>query len=111
MEIRETILKEVRVYKLILNDMRSPKIEMSEIVALSTDYQKLVDWYTSQIAPEGWRDGQWYKSFAEGSPLEWYNPASSLELNANYPFGQGISDEWITEDILINGISRYLYID
>lgn len=94
MEIRTFSEQQVRVYKLILNRMTSPKIEYMEIVALSTDYEKLVEWYESQRAPL-WRDGQWGKSFKAGSTLEWFNPAHSLELNDTYPFGHGISDQWI----------------
>lgn len=89
-------ITQVRVYKLILNPMTA-NAEAGEIVAISTDYQKLVDWYESQKAPEMWRDGRWNKTFAEGSPLEWYNP-DNIELNAPSCFGQGIRDEWVKEE-------------
>lgn len=111
METRTYETTEVRVYKLILNDMRSPKIEHCEIVAISTDYNKLVEWYKSQLAPKMWRDGRWGKTFVEGAPLEWFNPAHSLELNDTRPFHHGIEDEWIRAEIFYDVINRVRYID
>lgn len=102
-------ITQVRVYKIILNPMQAPQVEIGEIAAISTEYDKLVEWYKSQLAPQMWRDGRWNKTFAEGSPLEWYNPAWSLELNAYDPFNQGIRDEWVTEDMYFNIINHNLY--
>ena len=77
-------ITEVLLYRLILNDMRSPKIEIKTLVAVSTSYEKLVEWYNSQKADDSWVDTidgyNWNKTFKKGSPLEWYNPADSLEL-------------------------------
>jgi len=105
-------ITQVRVYKLILNPMTA-NAEAGELVAASTDYQKLVDWYNSQKAPEPWRDGQWNKVFAEGSPLEWHNPADNLELNAPDIFNHGIRDEWVAESVYIDVINsgRLLIIE
>lgn len=89
-------ITQVRIYMLALNPMTG-RGEERRIVALSTDYNKLVAWYNDQLAPEPWRDGQWYKEFRAGSPLEWFNPAFSLELNRTAPYGHGISDEWLFE--------------
>lgn len=97
-------ITQVRLYKLILNPMQAPQIEIGEIVAVSTEYEKLVEWYKSQLAPEPWRDGRWYKVFAEGTPLEWYNP-ENIELNAPCSFGHGIKDEWVTEETYLNVVS------
>ena len=102
-------ITQVRIYKLILNPMQAPKIEFGEIVAVSTDYEKLVEWYKSQMAPEGWYDGRWFKTFVQGSPLEWYNPATNLEFNAYDPFNHGIRDEWVHEDTYLNIINHNLY--
>lgn len=96
---------EIRLYKLILNPMKAPKIEISEIAAVSTEYKKLVEWYKSQLAPELWYDGRWGKSFVQGSPLEWYNPASNLDLNAYDPFDHGIRDEWVREETYLDIIN------
>ena len=104
-------VNEVRLYKLVLNNMQAPKIEMGTLVAVSGDYDKLVNWYKSQLAPAMWRDGRWGKTFAQGTPLEWYNPASSLELNDTYPFGQGISDEWVRESSLPDIMNRFTFIE
>ena len=101
---------EVKLYKLVLNDMRFDHIEDGKIVAISSDYEKLVEWYNSQRAPEMWRDGRWGKFFAQYSPLEWFNPASSLELNNTYPFGQGISEEWVREESLDRIINDFYFI-
>ena len=88
-------ITQVRIYTLALNPMAG-RAEERRIVALSGDYDRLVAWYRDQMVPE-WRDGQWYKYFRQGSPLEWFNPAFSLELSQNAPYGHGISDEWMSE--------------
>lgn len=88
-------ITQVRIYTLGLNPMMG-RSEERRIVALSTDYNKLVAWYRDQLAPEPWRDGQWYKEFRAGSPLEWFNPAITLDLDKP-PFGHGIGDMWIPE--------------
>ena len=112
METRTYEVKEIKVYKLILNDMRSAKIEYCDIAAFSTDYGKLVEWYKSQLAPEPWRDGRWGKTFKEGSPLEWFNPAGSLELNDTHSMWQhGIEDEWISMETFNEVKNSFLYID
>ena len=93
MEIRA--IEEVRIYVLILNTFGAA--EDSEIVAISDDYKKLVNWYKDQFNPEGpYRDGRYLKMFRRGSDIEWNNPCRSLSLNDTYPFGHGIHDEWIS---------------
>lgn len=96
-------ITQVRLYKLILNRMTAPDYEIGETVAVSTEYDKLVEWYKSQIAPEPWRDGRWGKTFAKGTPLEWFNPVVNLGLNDYNPYLFGIKDEWVHMD-------TYLYI-
>ena len=96
-------ITQVRIYKLILNPMAGCA-ETAEIVAISTDYNKLVDWYRSQLAAEPRREDTWYKVFIPG-PLEWYNPVKSLELNNLGHFGHGIADEWLDEKMYRYGIS------
>lgn len=88
---------EVRLYVLVLNTFGAA--ETGDMVAISDDYDKLVNWYNDQFAEEPYRDGEWFKTFKPGSTIEWYNPCSTLELNNNYPFGHGIHDEWVTEDL------------
>jgi hypothetical protein len=88
MEMRS--VREVKIFILKLNDMRSAKIEYSEVAAISTDLDKLKAWYEEQRAPEAYRDGQWNKYFKKGSPLEWYNPGDGF-------CGQGIFSEWVRE--------------
>lgn len=86
-------ITEVRIYVLGLNPMRGGA-EERRVVALSTDYDRLVAWYHNQMVPE-WRDGLWRKYFRAGTPLEWYNPAPRLELNQHAPYGHGIGDVWM----------------
>ena len=92
-------ITQVRVFVLVLNDMRFPKIEMGRIVAVSTSYEKLVELYNSNKAEsqysENVNDYNWNKTFKKDSVLEWYNPVYSLELNYNDEFGHGIHDEWL----------------
>ena len=91
-------ITQVKVYKLILNHMGG-YAENGEIVAVSDDYDKLVAWYHDQFAGACWRDGRFLKTFKEGSPLEWFNPADDLTLNSLGLFGHGISYEWVNEDV------------
>lgn len=75
---------EAAIYVLRLNPMRC-RAETLDVVAVSTDRDKLVNWYREQAAPEPWidssmrlTDGRDYcKFFRQGSPLEWYNPIPS----------------------------------
>lgn len=101
MEFRQ--INQVRVYKLILNPMHD-RTESGCLVAVSTDYDKLVQWYLSQKAAVPYRDDRWYKVFEKGSQLEWYNPSASLELNELGAFGHGITDEWVNETTYHNFI-------
>lgn len=104
MEIKETFVPEVRVYVLILNTLGSA--EDGEVVAVSDDYDRLVNWYNDQFAEEPYRDGPWLKVFKLGSLIEWNNPCFSLELNNTRPFGHGIHDEWVKFDDL-DGIRNH----
>ena len=59
METREVYLQEVRLYVLCLNPMTG-SAESAVDVAVSTEYQRLVDWYRGQVNPGGhWRDDRW----------------------------------------------------
>lgn len=99
------IIKELRVYKLILNHM-SDKAEACSLVAVSEDYDKLVEWYREQFAPEQGRDESgWWRTFRKDSPLFWMNPCNTVELNPNDIFHHGIYDEWVREDEWLNARS------
>jgi hypothetical protein len=71
-------------YGLMLNDMREPNIENIQCVKVATNKQELIDWYNSQLADKGWRDGNWYKVFKQGSQLEWANPVSNFDTENDY---------------------------
>lgn len=70
------------VYVLKLNDMRSPKIEMSETVAWSESKEALEKYLASEQV-EPYEDGRWRKFYKTGGPLEWCNTPYS-------GFGQGV---------------------
>lgn len=95
-------VNQVRIYKLILNHI-ADRAESATIVAISGNYDRLVSWYMEQKAPTPYRDdGGWYRTFADESPLHWFNPADSLELNCPNHWGHGITDEWVNEDVWHN---------
>lgn len=102
-------IQEVRIYILVLNPINGAA-EDGSIVAISDDYSRLVGWYQDRFASEQWKDGSWHKTFTKDSPLEWYNPCYSLELNDAQPFGHGIHDEWISTEDLYEIRNRYLYV-
>lgn len=101
-------ITEVLLYRLILNDMRFPKIEIKQLVAVSTSYEKLVEWYNSQIADDRWVDTidgyNWSKTFKKDSPLEWYNPVDSLQpvepSVIRNSIGGGICEIWGDLEVL-----------
>ena len=106
-------ITQVRIYKLMLNPMPA-RAEAREIAAVSTDYDKLVEWYHAQKAAEPYREDGWYRVFKPDSPLAWYNQADSLELNdTNSLFGHGIYDEWVNEDVYheVRRSGRFHHID
>lgn len=95
-------ITQVRIYKLILNHM-GDRCESATIVAISGDYNRLVSWYEEQKLLKPYRDEEgWYRTFADGSPLHWFNPADTLELNCPDRWGHGISDEWVYADVWNN---------
>lgn len=95
-------ITQVRIYKLILNHM-GDRCEGATIVAISGDYNRLVSWYQEQKLPQPYRDEEgWYRTFADGSPLHWYNPSDTLELNCPDHWGHGITDEWVNVDVWRN---------
>ena len=61
------------IYALLMNDMRHPHVEDLTVVAVSTDRSELVDLCGRDYAP--WTDGHWYKTYRQGSQLEWFNEA------------------------------------
>lgn len=112
METRD--VTEVRLFALIMNNVHD-RAEGCELVAVSDDYQKLVNWYNSQKAEKPYRseydNNMYYKVFKEGSELEYFNPLFSLGLNEMSPFGQGIKDEWVNIEQLSSIRSRLLFIE
>ena len=66
METRE--IQEVRIYVLVLNTFGAA--ETGEIVAVSDDYNRLVNWYNEQFNLEGkYRENGWCKTFKKGSSI------------------------------------------
>ncbi len=90
--------KQIKYYKLLLNDMRSDKIEKTKIAAISEDRDKLISWHNDQLDESEWLDGKWRKSFKKGSPLEWFNPTKSFDKIS--PFNDGIGEEIVNEKFI-----------
>ena len=102
------ITTEVRIFVLILTTLG--RAEEGEAVAISDDYDRLVDWYLNQFADDPYRDEGFYKTFKKGSKIEYNNPCGSVVLNNLNHFGQGIHDEWVSEDEYINIKNAYNFI-
>lgn len=86
-----------------LNDMRFPKCEMTEVVAVSEDPEKLLKWMEVEKV-EPYRDERWGKVFRKGGPLEWYNEPTADQGVINI----GDVEDWIEDTVerynkLING--------
>lgn len=58
---------------LMLNDMRSRKMEELKEVVKSETKEQLEDFIKSELV-DLYRENGWHKSFRKGGPLEWYNP-------------------------------------
>jgi hypothetical protein len=122
METRQ--ITQVKIWKLILNPMRS-RTEEGNIVAFSTEREKLIDWYRNEKSEEPYYsigdhyfpatgsfpensngEYKYYKIFKQGSILEWMNPLSREEQLNEYNheiidlYGHGILCEWIDEEML-----------
>lgn len=72
MEIRTIRLVEARLFQLTLQPMNDSEYSY-RIIAV----------------------GRGVMRFKPGSPLEWFYPAASLELNRLDAYDRGISDEWV----------------
>lgn len=108
METRQ--ITEAHIYVLVLNTFEHA--EERTIAAVSDDYQKLVDFYNSQLlsSNDQFRDELgFFHSFKEG-PLHNLNPCHSLKLNDNASFGHGIHDEWVNVCNLDRIRSQYYWI-
>ena len=99
METRQ--VEQVKIYKLILNNMTSPKIEYSDIAAIGYSRQSIIDFCEGEKEP--WRDDRWGKTYRQGSILEWFNPPSSYDDMGT--FGHGIEEEWVNVESLNNFLS------
>ena len=93
-------IQQIKIYKLILNNMTNCKVEIGQIAAISYDKKILEDILINEA--ETWQDENWYKSYKKYSILEWYNPPCEH-------YGHGIIEEWVNEDILNNIITDNAY--
>lgn len=60
---------------LMLNDMRSPKIEYSELAIVAGSREE-IEAILKRESVEPYRDDRWGKTFRKGGPLEWFNRPS-----------------------------------
>ncbi len=102
MEVRT--VRQIKVYKLQLNPVTG-SAEDFRVAAVSTDYDKLVEWYRNlEVEPYQDKDPDdmhcyckyFWKHFRKCSSLEYYNPLSTTATPVNS--NCGIFAEWINED-------------
>lgn len=101
METRQ--ITQVHIYFIVLNGVYD-RCEDRNIVVVSDDRTKLIDFYHDNLLPNDKRfrdDYGKFRSFKEG-PLYDYNPGYILE--------DIIKDEWISMDDLGNVKSRYYFV-
>lgn len=84
-------ITQVKIWKLLLNPMTG-KAENIEIAVMSTDRQKVVDYYESKKV-ELYKDDGFNKQFEKGSLLEWFN-------DTRWSGGEKIEEEWVDEIFL-----------
>ena len=73
------------VFALVLNPMRG-RAEESRMLAVSESAAELTAFVEAERV-EPYPDGEWQRSFRQGGPLEWFNPAP---LYGTDSFGHGI---------------------
>lgn len=77
------------------------RCESGTIVAVSTDYNDLMQWYHDQMDPNGppGRDESgYYHFYKEGSDIYWYNPPRSEMLGDLDYWNHGFGDHWLPTD-------------
>lgn len=67
------------------------QMEARQLAAIAFDLDKLKTWYENEKV-EPYKDDRWHKVFKKGGPLEWLNPASTLD-GIDY-WGHGVETEW-----------------
>ena len=103
-------IMQYRVYGLLLNDMRGC-YEYQHLVAIASRYEALADYLQmNRVEPYYDENGgsddygnshSYYKVFAKGSPLEWYN---------DFDQNGAILDKWVTEEQFADLRSGYTFI-
>ena len=112
-------VEQVKIYAMRLNPMRA-NTEANEVVAISYDKQALINYYNSQLAPEGYvEEGspsfdchgdthRWHKSFIKGN-LEWFNPL--YDINSTDHYGHGIDNGiWVDKEDAGSIAGRFLMV-
>ena len=106
--------EQVKLYLLIMNDMRSAHIEDVSIVAVSTSLDALQRWEKDQRAPERWKDGRFNKTYSQFTSLEWKNPTNmDPEMYGCNTFCEdGVKTEWVNAEELnrIMGDSKWIFV-
>ena len=104
------VIKQIKIWKLL---MHAKNRDEWDLVAVSADRQKIVDWYKNQQCDEYIeyveKLGNYPKFFKKGNPLEWYEPIENIEaevMDNEY----GVSHEWINENEfpIIQGFHTWL---
>lgn len=68
---------------LMLNDMRSCRIEILTVAMTAQTKAELVEFVESERV-EPYTDGNWGKRFRQGGPLEWFNDLEPFSGSARY---------------------------
>lgn len=100
-------VEQVRLYVLVLNTFGSA--EESAIACISDSYNKIVDFYNSQLLDEPYWENGYRISFKDG-PLKYFNPCPSLDLSYISVFGHGIHSEWCNIDNYYAIKNKYYFI-
>lgn len=100
-------VEQVRLYVLALNTFN--RAEDSAVACVSDSYDRLVEFYNSQVLEIGYRENGWYFSFKEGR-LRYFNPCHSLVLGDLDMYGNGIHSEWCDIEKYYEIQNKYYFI-
>lgn len=87
--MEKRVMEEVKLYKLVMNPVTA-NAETGNIVAISTEIERLEYFLKEQESLFPFRDASGYVHFYKEGPLYWYNQPTFGSC-----WGHGIQSEWV----------------
>lgn len=82
------------MYVLLLNDMRSPKIEMLTPICRAETKEELEAFISRERVEPYKTDEHWHKVYRQGGPLEWFNEPYGFDAERHF-LDVRTENEWV----------------